>query len=135
MKITNLLLLLTCITVINTNVIAEDIPTLDGRQISVDKIEAKIKEANASTSMNEDAKSKIIEIYRKTISFLKQNASDKDSLLSFKDAQNNAHKNAEIIFQNLENRKSNPPKDNTNQYKEEPLSELDQRLNIEIMLF
>ena len=127
-NIARLLSLLVYIVIFHSNVNAADIPTLDNRQISAEKVEAKIKEIDASTTMNDDARAKLIETYRKSITYLEQISSYQDSIQSFKNARENANKKAGEILKKLDGKKHKKPGDKTNEYKKIPLSELDQIL-------
>ncbi|MCK5189273.1 MAG: hypothetical protein KAR12_04385, partial [Methylococcales bacterium] len=120
-----LLILLFFIGISFTNVNAADFTALDAQMVSVDKIAAKIKETNASTSMNDDDKSKLIERYLKTITFIEQTATYNNSIQSYINARNNANATAVSILSKLEKRKQNQRKNNSEQYKKESLSELD----------
>jgi len=120
--------LLVVIGIGHTNVNAEDLSTLYGLEISVNKVEAKIKEIEASTTMDADDKAKLIETNRKTISYLEQTISNQNSIQSFKNARKNARDQAGGILKALEKRRLKSREDKTGEYNKSPLSELDQKL-------
>ncbi len=120
-----LMSLLIVVGLCHTNVNAADFSALDAKQVSSEKIEAKIKEINASTSISDDEKSKLIQKYLKTITFIEQTASDNNSIQSYINARKNARNQAKGILKTLEKRKQNLSKNNSEQYKKKLLSELD----------
>ena len=124
-NLARLVSLLVFIGISHTNVNAADFTALDAKMVSEDKIAAKIKETNASTSINDDDKSKLIERYLKTNTFLEQTATNNNSIQSYINARNNANATAVNILSKLEKRKQKQPKNNSEQYKNESLSELD----------
>jgi potassium-dependent mechanosensitive channel len=123
--IKRLLIFLFCIAIFNTHISAATLSTLDIRQISTDKLHAKIKEVEASTSINPDSAAKLIETYRKTISFLEQTESYRNSIKLYKNAMDNAVSEAEKLVERLENKKQSQADRSENPYRGKLVSELD----------
>ena len=108
-----------------SSVSAENFSSLDTKQVSVNKIQAKIEETNASSSIDDAAKSTLIEMYLKTITFLEQTTTDNNSIQQYKEARKNARNKAEEILSQVEKRKQNQPEGNSKKYQNKSLSELD----------
>lgn len=77
-------------------------------KLSVEFLEAKIAEAEASSDLTADARSKLVELYRKTLANLQSAATQKQLADSFKAARSTASADAAKVRKELEAKTSSP---------------------------
>ncbi len=96
--------------------------------ISKEKLEAKIKEVEATADMDEAMKKKLTELYSKAISHLEAERSNSGAAESFGQARETAPAQAKEIRAELEEAEKAPPTVTVSVTEETPLPEVEQQL-------
>jgi len=96
--------------------------------ISTEKLEAKIKEVEATADLDEAMKKKLTELYRKTISHLEAERSNSGAAEAFSRARETAPEQAKEIRAELDEAEKAPPTVTESVTEETPLSEVEQQL-------
>jgi potassium efflux system protein len=95
---------------------------------SADILEAKIKEVESATDLDEATQSKLTELYRKALSNLETARSNAAAAEAFRQARVAAPEEAKSIRDWLEQAQREPPKVTLDVTEQTPLAELEQRL-------
>jgi potassium efflux system protein len=96
--------------------------------VSADILEAKIKEVEANTTLEETAKSRLTELYRKALSYLEAARSNEAAAEAFNQARVDAPEEAKGIREWLDQAAQESPEVTLDVTEQTPLAEIEQRL-------
>ncbi|MGD8643664.1 MAG: mechanosensitive ion channel [Chromatiales bacterium] len=96
--------------------------------MSIDALKAKIKETEASTELDEGAKSRLVELYRQTIGHQEAASANAKAADDFARARETAAKEAEEVRKGLEEAKKTSPEESLNVSDQTSAEEIEQLL-------
>ncbi len=94
--------------------------------VSMETLNAKIKEVEATTTLDDPTKTKLTEFYRKTLSSLEAMRSNKEAEKAYRQARDAAPKKTQALRKEIEQTQNRPPSVLQKISDETPLAEIDQ---------
>jgi potassium efflux system protein len=96
--------------------------------ISPDTLKSKLEEVEASTTLDEEAKGKLTELYRKALAFQEQAGSNNTAAEAFRQARETAPRETRAILDQLEEAEKTSPEVTLGVTDQTPLTEIEQEL-------
>ena len=113
--------------------LCQDAPAAASRPapVTVSTLEAKIAGAEAATDLPDEAKTKLVELYRKTLSNLQTTTSSREAAQAFQQASQTAPAETQALRKKMEEPPSTAPEDTLEANRVTPLRELESLLQKE----